>query len=465
MKRFKRSLSILTILSVFVLTGQGCLGGGGGGTATLPRVELEYWRVFDGEDTFDEVIDSYRALHPNIQVNYRRLRFEEYEEELIRAFAEGRGPDIFSVHNTWTREYQDLMMPMPPTVTIVQQEQRGTVRREVVTVAVEKQTMSMSAFQNNFVEAVLTDSVLPYQPDPRQDAQDRIYGLPLSVDTLALYFNRDLLDSAGIATPPATWSQFQEQVTNLTTINEAGEIVQSGAALGTPDNVERSPDILSLLMMQTGTPMTDERGRVAFNTIPSDAPEGVYPALNATQFYTDFANPTREVYTWNDSQPNSLEAFTNGEAAFFIGYSYHAPLIQTSAPRLNFGVTQIPQIANSREVNFGSYWIEGVSAQTEEADWAWDFLLHAADEENVIAHLSAAEKPTALRTLIDDQLDHQTIGPFADQLLTAETWYRGRDIDAAEQAMRELIGDILSGTFEDPEDAVDLAAQKVAQTY
>lgn len=462
--RFK-PFAFFAVISLLVLTGQGCLGGGGSQTATLPTVELEYWRVFDGKDTFDPVIDAYRAQHPNVRINYRKLRFDEYEEELVRAFAEGRGPDIFSVHNTWMREYQDLMMPMPESVTIIQQEQRGTVRREVVTVAVEKPTISQKTLNADYVEAVPEDVVLPYQPDPRSAAQNRIYGLPLSVDTLALYYNRDLLDAAGIAVPPSTWTEFQQNVTDLTAINEAGDVLQSGAAMGTAENVERAADILSLLMLQTGTQMTDERGRIAFNTIPSDVPEGVFPGLNALEFYTDFANPTKEVYTWNDSFPNSFDAFANGETAFFLGYSYHAPLIRTAAPKLNFAVAPAPQIANSREVNFANFWVEGVSAQTENSDWAWDFLMFAADEENVALHLSEAGKPTALRSLIDDQVEDEDLGPFAQQLLTAESWYKGSDAEAMEDAFKDMIKDFRAGTYEDPADALDLAAEKVAQTF
>lgn len=464
MRRFAKPVSFIILLSVFVLTGQGCLPGSNP-PAQLPSVELDYWRVFDGPDTFDPVISAYRRQHPNVKINYRKLRFDEYEDELIRAFAAGQGPDLFTVHNTWMHEFQPYMLPMPTSVTIVTQEQQGTVRKQVVNVSVEKPTMSFKKLEDTFVEAVPGDVILSYQPDPRQDAEDRIYGLPFSVDSLALFYNKDLLDAVGIAQPPATWEEFQEDVIKLTVLNESGEIAQSGAAIGTSENVERSTDILTLLMLQTGTQMTDERGRISFNTVPEDAPEGSFPALNALDFYTQFASPTKEAYTWNETFPNSFEAFTNGDTAFFLGYSYHTPLIRTTAPKLNFGIAQAPQIANSREVNFANYWVEAVSAQTEAPDWAWDFLQFAAEEENVAPFLEEAVKPTALRSYIDDQIDNEDIGPFAEQLLTAESWYQGRDIDATEEALKQLIDDVLNATYEDPAEALDLAAQKVAQTY
>ncbi|MFH1632164.1 MAG: extracellular solute-binding protein [bacterium] len=457
-----KPISFILLLALFVTTGQGCFGGSE--VTELEKVKLEYWRVFDDEDAFETIIDSYRALHPNVSIEYRKLRFDEYEDELIRAFAEGRGPDIFAVHNTWMREYQDLMMPMPSSVTITSQEQRGTVRREVVTVQTTNATMSMKTLKSVFVEQVPEDVILEYQPDPKIDAEERIYGLPLALDTLALFYNKDLLNAAGIPNPAETWSDFQDQVEALTTINSAGAITQSGAALGTADNVERSTDILSLLMMQNGTPMVDERGRVAFNTVPDDAPEGVFPGLDAVEFYTDFANPTKAVYSWNEDYTGSFEAFANGETAFFVGYSYHIPLIRTAAPKLNFGIAEIPQITGGREVNFANYWIESVSASTDYEDWAWDFVLFAADEDNVGSYLAEAEKPTALRNLISTQLEDELLGPFVMQALTAEHWYKGNDYAAVEEAFGDLITAILAGP-EDPEDVIGLTARTVSQTY
>ncbi len=463
MKHFKRITSTLLALSVFVFVGQGCIGGGGSTAGqTIPQVTLEYWRVFDGEESFRTTINAYRALHPNVRINYRRLRFDEYEQELLQAFAEGRGPDILSIHNTWMKEYQPLLQPMPASVTIVQQEQRGSLRKEVVNVAVEKPTISQKNLREQYVDTVPLDVILT-DPDAQQGSADKIYGLPLSVDTLALFYNRDLLNSAGIATPATDWQTLMDHVETLTTLNTSGDVLQAGIPLGTAENVERSADILSLLMMQTGTNMTDERGRIAFHTAPAGFANDL-PAVNALQFYTDFARPVQSVYTWNDDMPNSFEAFTNGTAAYFLGYSYHTPLIQTAAPRLNFGVSTVPQIAGSQEVNYANYWIETVSKQTEFSDWAWDFLQFASQPANVTSYLNATKKPTALRLLREEQLDDELIGPFAEQLLTAKTWYRGRDVGAAETALRQLINDILNGTYQSPEEALTVAANKVSQT-
>ena len=461
--RLNRLFSSLVLMSVMVTIGAGCSNNSSGASASK-AVELSIWRVFDEDNSFDDIISTYRILHPNVKIDYKKLRYDEYKEEVIRAIAAGEGPDILSVHNTWMGEFKDLLEPMPATISASYQETRGTLRKETVMVAREEDTMSMKTFKSNFVPPVIEDAILPYQPDPKIDPVDKIYGLPLAVDTLALFSNQDLLNAAGIAEPPATWDVFQDAVTAMTTIDANGNISQSATALGTSSNVQRAPDILSVLMLQNGTEMVDDRGRVAFHSIPAGTEQDVYPSLDAVRFYTDFANPTKKVYTWNDEFPNSFEAFVNGETAMYFGYSYDIPLIRTAAPKLNFTISALPQISGGQEVNYANYWIEGVSKSSENIDYAWNFLLYASDAENVTSYLEEANRPTALRSLITTQLNDEDLGTFANQLLTAKTWYRGNDVDAAETAMEDLIDQMLLGP-EKPEDVISDAASIVAQTY
>jgi multiple sugar transport system substrate-binding protein len=449
-------------VSVLLTTGAGCFGGGSTAAPNeSTKVTLEYWRVIDGDDAFDDIINAYRAQHPSVTINYRKLRLEEYEEELIRALAKGEGPDIFSVHNTKVQEYRDLLAPMPAQATVPVATVRGALQKEVVIVPEQKNLPSLRRLREAFVDVALADGIVPGE----NGGADQVYALPMSVDTLALYSNRDLLNAAGIATPPTTWGTFQEAVTKITRLDDAsGRITQSAVGLGTANNVERGTDILSVLMMQNGVPMVDDRGRVSFRAEAPGSPDAVPPALGALEFYTDFANPTKEVYTWNATQPNSFEAFANGQTAFFFGYSYHAPLLAAANPRLRFTVSPLPQIAPDRVVNYANYWLEAVSKDASNIGVAWDFLTFATSADQAPNYLKAAARPTAIKSLIDTQIDDEILGTFASQVLTAKSWYRGRDADAAEAAMKELITNTVTTALE-PDDALNFAASVIAQTY
>ena len=134
------------------------------------------------------------------------------------------------------------------------------------------------------------------------------------------------------------------------------------------------------------------------------------------------------------------------------------------SPKLNYAIAQAPQISGGREVNFANYWVECVAAASENPEWAWNFILFATDEDQVINYLDEAQKPTALRNLIGGQLDHSLLGAFAEQILTAQSWYHGYDAAVTEDVFGDLIDTILAGT-DDPENAMNSAASRISDTY
>lgn len=456
MKPFFRPFFALLLILVF--TGQGCGGPSSAQILATTPVTLTVWRVFDDDATFSTIMRNYQALHPNVSFQYRELRFEEYEDELVRAFAEGTGPDIFSVHNTWLGEYESLIQPMPSSLTIPYSETRGTIKKETVYTVQEEPTISQRALRSTYVDVVAEDVIRPYQPTARAEAENRIWGLPMGMDSLALYYNRDLLNAAGIPEAPRTWTEFQDQVSQLTQISSNDDIVQAGAAVGTSQNVERAFDIVSILMMQNGTQMTDSRGRATF----AQETDAGFLGGEAVRFYTDFANPLKAVYTWNEDMSDSFDAFVNGNVAFFFGYSYHYPLIQAANAKLNLSVAPLPQIDGGQTVNYANYWVETVAKSTDAGDWAWDFVQFAADEDQVTNYLEAARKPAALRSLINTQLEDDVLSIFAGQTLTAKSWYRGKNAAIAEEAILDLIDAFLSGA--EQERAIKDAQNKVNQS-
>ena len=265
-----------------------------------------------------------------------------------------------------------------------------------------------------------------------------------------------------MAQPPRTWNELQAATRRLTRLSQDGAIVQSAIGLGEARNVERAADILALLMMQNGAQMLDASG-AAFHKIPAALERRpLPPGEEALIFYTDFANPQKEVYTWSAGQTNSLEAFLAGKTAMFLGYSYHGALIRARGARMNLEISPVPQIEGNPEVNLANYWLEAVARKSKNQDWAWDFVQFAAAAEQVENYLKATGRPTALRALVVSQQDDPKAGVFAAQVLTAKGWYRGSNASAAQEALLQAIEAVQDG--DKPRDALRIAAQKVNQT-
>ncbi len=460
---------ILLILLIIFLPGFGLKCPSSEIQKAMQPITLNYWRVWDGPDAFNEIITAYNLLHPFISINYRKLRYSEYEEELLNALAEDRGPDIFSIHNTWVRKYQNKIEPMPASITMaypVSESGPGCTKKEIVSEVRTTKSITLKEIRDNFVDVIYDDVVLEVKDEETGKFKEQIFGLPLSVDNLVMYYNKDLLNNAGIAEPPAYWNrEFQQNVKKLTKQNIKGEIIQSGVALGGSDNIERYSDILTVLMMQNGAQMMDESSRVLFDSIPAVFKEQKYnPGLEALRFYTDFANPAKEVYCWNKNLSNSLDLFIQGKLAIMFGYSYQMPTIKAEAPKLNFSIANLPQIeGNIQKVNFANYWTETVSSKSKHADEAWDFIQFTSKAEQAKTYLEKTKKPTALRSLIDEQINDMDIGVFAEQVLTAKSWYKGADSNAMEKIIGEMIDSVVAG--EDiMEDIIRMGARRVQQT-
>lgn len=448
----------LFLLGIFILgSGFGCKTTDTKTQQAMTPITLNFWRVYDGPDDFQDIIKEYQKLHPFVTINYRKLRYAEYEAELINALAEDRGPDIFSIHNTWVKKYQNKITPLPAETTMAYPVVTGTIKKEVINQLQTTKSLTTKDIQDKFVDAVASDVILE---------DNKIYGLPLSVDTLAMYYNKDLFNGAGIVEAPKYWNKdFQQDVKKLSKQDTKKNIIQSGVALGGSTNINRASDILSVLMMQNGAIM-QENNSILFNTIPNKPgfKENNYnPGLEALRFYSDFSNPGKEVYAWNDTLPNSLEMFTNGNLAIYFGYSFDLPTIKADAPKLNFSMAKLPQIEGNPEINFANYWVETVSKKSKYSNEAWDFIQFMTKEEQVKSYLAKTKRPTALKSFVPTQREDADLGIFADQVLTAKSWYRGLNPNIAESSMLEMISAVISN-YNKISEAINDGAAKVQQS-
>lgn len=448
------------LLGVFIISsGFGCKVTSKQTQEASKPITLVYWRVFDDVDAFDEIITKYKALHPFINIEYRKLRYSEYENELLNAMAEDRGPDIFSVQNTWLEKYQSKITAMPDTITMVYPTIQGTMQKTVVNTLRTSKSLSLKELKDDFVDVVSHDVIL---------SDGKIYGLPLSVDTLAMYYNKDLFNNAGISQVPRYWNkEFLQDVKKLSKQDPKKGLIQSGVSLGSAININRYSDIISVLMLQNGAVMEDEGGQVVFNQIPVLTKDtGYNPGLEALRFYTDFSNPGKESYSWNNDMPNSLEMFISGNLAIMFSYSYDLETIKARAPKLNFSIAKLPQIEGNppTNINFANYWIEVVSKKSTHQNEAWDFIQFITKEENAKSYLTKTKKPTALRSLVAAQKEDNEIGIFADQVLTAKSWYKGKNATAAEDAIKEMIDAVVKNTNEKLQTTLNTAASRVQQT-
>jgi len=395
------SIALLIFLTVILVLRS--FGGGSQEQATL-----QFWGVFDNRQTLDVVIRQFEQANPGVKIAYRNFSYEEYEKAIVDALAANSGPDVWMIHNTWLPKHQDKLLPMPNKIP-----------------GLDEPLMTLKRFREEFVDVAYQDLVVDNQ----------IYSLPVYIDTLALYYNKDIFNDAGLARPPATWDEFNQYVEQLTKFDNNRNITQSGGAIGSARNINRSTDILMNLMLQSGVRMTNEENTEATFTSSVDNQRVAEIAL---QYYTDFTNPAKVVYCWNDNLHYSVDAFAEGFTAMMFNYSHQTDALRGRASRLNFAVAPMPQISVTDIRTYANYWAPAVSAASRAPNAAWQFVAYMASPQGAATYLNETRRPAARRDLIELQRNDPDLGVFAVQALSADSWFQSDNV-----AIEKIFGDMI----------------------
>ena len=366
-------------------------------SSQLPAATLEFWGV-DDYDAFKSILENYQTVHSNITIHYRQINRNEYESQLLDALAAQKGPDALMIKHSWIPKHYNKLYPS----SILLKDLKAT-----------------------FVDVVAND--LYYQ--------GKVWALPLWVDTLALYYNKDLFNTAGIAVPPATWDEFIKDVQLLTKKSATNEIIQAGAALGTINNIENAVDIVLLLMMHNNQKIVDADGRGTFDTTNG---------TNAVNFYLSFANPMSPNYCWNQNFSNAIEAFSQNKVAMIIDYSSAIKTLESLNAYLNYGIAPLPQPTNSlTKQNYSNYWAFAVSATSKNPQIAWDFVYYLVNN-GAVDYLNKTFRPAANRVLIQSCKSDEKLGIFCEQGLTAKSWFQ-LNPEKNTQILKNMLESIISG--------------------
>ncbi|MBW6440656.1 extracellular solute-binding protein [Patescibacteria group bacterium] len=421
------------------------------------KVTLEYWGLWDNSDDWHEIMNKFenKTFQLNgkniiVSVNYTKKDYTSYQEELEEAKKRKIGPNIFVINNYWLTNYIEEIEPLSNNHAITQ----------------EYSLLSYNNISTVFPPMAIADVVY----------QELVYSIPLYSDSLALYYNKDLFEKAMIEHPPKSWKELKKYVKKLTALDKDDKISHFGISLGTGTNISRSSDIISLLIMQGGGQVISASGEVDINKNLEiktlNGTENRFPGRNAIEFYTEFSNPQKEIYSWNNEQSNAVENFANGNLAMMIGYNYHANNLLAINPELNYGISPMPQLENSTEVNFSNTWLPVVSkanyCQVEPIEFAseidcaklsWSFLSFASQKDNAKIYLESTGKAAARKDLITEQISlNNNLSAFASQVESSVSY--NKFSDKIDNILVEMLDEI-NLDRENIEKIIDEAVKKI----
>ncbi|OXT09367.1 ABC transporter substrate-binding protein [Thermoanaerobacterium thermosaccharolyticum] len=236
----------------------------------------------------DDQIAAFKEKNPNINVEIETV-VGDYMQKLQTELASKTAPDIF---------YLDSM-PAPQLMS------KGVL--EPLDDYIKKNNIDLNDFEPSLLKAF--------------EWNGKIYGLPKDVNTLALFYNKDLFNKAGITEPPKTWDELRSDAAKLTKDGVKGIVLSSDVAR------------YGAFVYQNGGSLFD--GNKATLNLPEN--------VEALNFYTDLITKDKVADTpqnlggsWNG------DVFAKGKAAMAIEGGWLIPSLKEQAPNLQYGIAELP---------------------------------------------------------------------------------------------------------------------------
>ncbi|GAA4964960.1 ABC transporter substrate-binding protein [Actinoplanes utahensis] len=290
------------------VTGAGRSAGPAATAYTGPNVALAFWNGFTGGDGdyMKRLIDQFNTEHANIKVAMNVYQWVDYYQKVPAAVSSGNGPDLGIMHvdSLATNAARGIVLPLDDLAASL-----------------------------NLTEAAFSPPV--WQAGVYRD---RRYGIPLDVHPLGLFWNKSVLERAGLdpEKPPATGDDYLAALDKLKSAGIEG-------SWATPFQFTGSLWFQSLLW-QFGGDLFDTGAQKA--TFAQD------PGVQALTWYTDLV---RKGYSpRNVAQDADLVALRNGRNAFnWNGIWTVNTLAQDKS--LKWGAAPVPQIGTQKAVWAGSH--------------------------------------------------------------------------------------------------------------
>lgn len=341
-------------------------------------VELSVLTGFTGGDraAYEQIVNRFNESHPDIHVSMDIQPWDTIGQTLPAAWGTGTGPDIatpnFDPGIVYRYIDDGLALPLDGLL--------GTD------------------------EGQLDPAVVPQFVLDAYTVDDTLYAAPANVATLQLYYNKDLLEAAGMTEPPATADDLASAAVSLTVDGTYG------ISIADHETIQMWP---LLIWMNGGDVMTS----ATCSALGDDS------TIDALSTWADLV-ADQGVSPVGQTGGESDSLFAAGQAALQMNGPWAAPGYADAG--INFGVAPIPAGPDG-QVTLASTVPLMVSAATEHPAEAQQFLAfwNSADAQREFA-LASGFPPSRTDLSEDPELAaNEVVAQFASALPDARLYMPG----------------------------------------
>jgi multiple sugar transport system substrate-binding protein len=273
---------------------------------------------------FEEVKKEFEAANPGITIKYEVVPWDVLLQKLTTDITAGTNADLSIIGTRWLIDFvqQDVAEPLDSYIT--------------------------PEFKDRFIDTFLSPSIM----------DGHTYGLPIAASARAMYYNKDLFEKAGIAKPPATWTELQDDARKIKAVGAFGFGLQGK---------EIETDVYYYYAMWSqGTEILNKDGTSGLST-PG--------ALEAAKLYKSMIDEgLTEPGVTSNNREDVQNLFKQGKVGMMITAPFLSNQIKEEAPNLKYGVAAIPAGPTGARGTYGVTDSIIMFKNSKNKDEAWKLL-------------------------------------------------------------------------------------------
>lgn len=346
MKRFARSALTMVLASTLLLTGCGSSekpAADEGDGKLSGTISYAFWDAAQ-VPYFEACVKEFNKLYPDITVKLEQSPWDEYWTKLEASATGGSSADVFWLNGPNINKYAKggVLLPIDDRI--------------------EASGIDTAKYPEALVDLYNVDGVQ--------------YALPKDYDTIAVFYNKELFEQAGVALPTNdwTWEDMVETATKLTK--------QDGSVYGIAAPLETQTGYYNTVFAHGGCIISEDGKKSGYDLPETQAGIQCWVDLQKAEITPSLASLT---------ETEGYIQFLSGRTAMLVQGSWFLNRILEDENPGKFGVVALPSINGKKaSVIHGLGNCISKSTKNPEAAWKWVEFLSSEKANVMSAEMGAA---------------------------------------------------------------------------
>lgn len=362
-------------------------------------------------------LDKFQQSHPTIKVNYVPIT-GDYTTKMRANIASNTVPDVFYLQPNMASEYIS-----------------------------SNKLLNLSPYMAR--DNVAASNYYPSLLSPFTCTSGQVYGIPKDWNSLGVFYNKQMFQSAGLTAPSSTWTWADMQT-------DAQKLTKNPGSPNSVYGISMSPDLSrwgAFLIANGGSVLNKGGTQATFNNSAG---------VSSLQYYDSFLKNNTGTLPTGVGAPWNGDAFGKQRVAMAIEGGWLIPYLAQQYSSVQYDIAPLPVAPNGKRANliYTNAW--AAYSGTKHPDAAWQLIKYMTGSSVQESQLNAGFALPTLKSLAN--APYFASHPGFKTLFDAATYGYADYYGPQDQSIHNTVATALQSVLlnkQTPQQALDDAAKKV----